>query len=120
MIHAPAGLESVPMARPISSRFLRLIALLGASALVVAACSDSGTDTTDTTDTADAADPLGSLIEFLGERERLLGLELGQELAVDGGLAAAIAAVSTLTAFARIAAMEGAWPATPCITVADV
>ncbi len=53
MIEAPAGLESVPMARPSSTRFLRLIALLGASALVVAACSDSGTDTTDTTGGAD-------------------------------------------------------------------
>jgi hypothetical protein len=37
---------------------------------------------------AGAADPLGGLVELLGDRERLLIVELGQPLAVDawGGL----------------------------------
>lgn len=41
------------MARPFSTRFSPLIALLAGLALVVAACSDSSTETTDTTGGAD-------------------------------------------------------------------
>ena len=74
---------------------------------------------------ADAADALGRFVELLGQRERFFAIELGQQLAVDGGVAVAIAAVAvarvaTVAVVAVVAAVHGAWAATPCITVADV